>query len=305
MALEFRRVEPGDLAAVRAAVDPARSLEAWRWAYAENPGGSAGYAAFDGGAVVAHVGLISRRVWAAGKERGFAELTDLHEARPGHLALCAKALLEERGGPKGDTVVYGWPEGPAAGIATRLLGFETIRTETLLVREVGPGPAASEEVEALERCDEQLRWLFDRCAGELGALTIRDAAWMNWRYVDRPDRSYELLGVRDDEGVLRGVAVLAPRSKALALVDWLVPSDEPDVGERLLRAALASARRAGVEALETVLVPESPWFARAQAWGFRVRPARRFLLAKSFVRKLDDLWLRESWWTTLGDSQDP
>ncbi len=99
--------------------------------------------------------------------------------------------------------------------------------------------------------------------------------------------------------LLGGSAGTEDAREEWAIVDWLVPPAEPEVGELLLRAAVARAH--GARRLVLRLPPWSPWFGVFQVWGFLVAPARRFLLVKSFLRKLDDLWLRDSWWTTLSD----
>jgi hypothetical protein len=292
----FREIAPGEASSVRA--DGA-------WAYGANPAGSRAFAAFEGERLVAHCGAIGQRVWAGGRERRFAQLVDLVEERPGHLALVARGLVDEVGGPKDTVVLYGWPGPAEARIAERLLGFETVRTETRLVRTTGNGvPDVPADVEELERFDEQARWLFDRCAGDFGASAIRDAAFLDWRFVDRPGRTYRRLAVRDPEGVLRGYAVLDLEREDARLVDWLVPPEEPEVGEALVFGSLATARAAGRPSLATRLPPWSPWFERLQRWGFRAHRDEDFLLARGFTRRFDDLWLREQWWTTLADDLD-
>ncbi len=296
MALTFRELRPDDRFPSE---DPA-----FRWRAERNPAGTITLGAFEGEEPRAACSLVLHDLWAAGKERKFGELIELRGGP--ELILCVRGLLEEHGHPKAATVVYAWPSAAHGRMLERMQRFETVRSETWLKRDVSRAPAAAEtepSVETLSAFDEQARWLFDRCAGAFGAAVVRDAAFLNWRFDDDAGVSFLRLGVRDGEGILRGYAVLEarPTEGEVRLVDWLVPADEPEVGERLQVAASAAARAAGAHTLATVLVPWSPWFTRFQTWGYRVEPARSFLLAKSSVRKLDDLWLRDGWWTTLAD----
>jgi hypothetical protein len=188
-----------------------------------------------------------------------------------------------------------------------VLDYEVVRTQCVLSREPGQGtrelPAG---VELLGRFDHQARWLWDRCCVTFGASTIRDDAFLNWRFVERPEHEYRIFGVRDDEGVLRGYAVYRQgewlEANAGLICDWLVPPDEPEVGELLLRAVLAQARDDGVATVTNLLVDWSPWFDAFQRWGFRVVDADTFVFGRHFARKFDMLWLRDHWWYTLADS---
>ena len=125
-------------------------------------------------------------------------------------------------------------------IGKTFLRYEVVRTQTVLAREPDPAGEAPPEVERLERFDHQARWLYDRCAGAFGASTIRDAEYLNWRFVENPFHDYTLYGVRDAQGVLRGYAVYRLADWKLprmgVIVDWLVPPGErpwPLHGRRL------------------------------------------------------------------------
>jgi hypothetical protein len=181
-----------------------------------------------------------------------------------------------------------------------------VRTQTVLAREPDTRASAPAEVERLGRFDAEVRALYERCARDWGASAIRDERWLNWRFVENPFHEYVLLGVRDGAGRLRGMAVYRfgdwklPRMGII--VDWLVPPDEPEVGELLRRAidARASAERAGSVAL---FLPEwSPWFERFQDWGFLVWPTDYYMVGRTHHPPLTMRWLRENWWYQLADS---
>lgn len=292
-----------------------RTEAEWSWLFRDNPAGRRIFVALHEGNVVAQYAAAPYRVLVRGKERVFAHIVDSmahpdHRAglkRPGLFVQTALPFFEAYGGKNKDLVHYGWPNEKAWRIGSRYLGYAPVRTQTVLVRESGEGEVELPEgVEVVERFDEQARWLYDRCAGEWGVSAIRDDAFLNWRFVANPFHDYEVFGVRDGAGVLRGYAVVRfggwqVRDMGL-IVDWLVPPDEPEVGELLDRAVLARARSQGAVAVGLWLPDWSPWFGRFQARGYVVRPTDYYHGARSFHPRYDPLWLRDNWWYTLADS---
>lgn len=292
-----------------------RTLVQWEWCFRRNPAGTRIFVAACGDQVVAQFAGFPLRVWMAGSERTFVHMQDsfVHPAhrgglkRPGLHARTALAFFEHFGGSDKDLAHYGLPIESAWRIGSAELGYEMVRTQHVLARETAPGPSELPPgVERLARFDHQARWLYDRCAGAWGASAIRDAAFLNWRLCDHPSRDYECLGVRDAAGVLRGYAAYRRGRWVLPdmglLADWLVPPDEPEVGELLLAALEACARRDGVAALAGILPEWSPWFERFQARGWLVHPSEYVMAVHHFVPRWDALWLRENWWYQLLDT---
>jgi len=290
------------------------SLERLRWIHEQAPAECRSLLLWDGERVAGHFGLAPQRVWMDGREVLFSQLAHcfclpeygLGLSHRSNFVQLAEAFFEAHGGPQGDLCYYGLPSYGEWRIGKKVLGYESLRLEGLLECATSEGPSELPEgVESMERFDHQARWLWDRCASEFGALGIRDDAFLNWRFSEHPEASYEFLGVRDAEGVLRGYAVYGMGSwqgRECALIhDWLVPEAEPQVAEKLHAGALALARRDGQTHLATLLPERSHWYTTFQTWGHRVRPAETFTLAKVFQRKFNVLWLRDNWWYTLAD----
>ncbi|MCB9915887.1 MAG: hypothetical protein H6828_12220 [Planctomycetes bacterium] len=272
----------------------------------------------DGEVAAAYLGRATS-TWFAGERRAFVQSVDsmvdpAHRAglkRPGLFVELARAYFAHYGAAGGDAVHYGWPVEEAWRLGERFLDYALLREELVLVRELGGDDDAGDaapvvgalDVDALE---PDLAWLWDRCAPRWGAATLRDAAWARWRFAEHPTTRYRLRGARDAAGVLRGFAALRASAwswpGAHALVDWLVPDEEPDVFDALERDARALARAAGAARLVTLVPPWSGAFARFQALGWRVRLAPYRCAARSFDRRCDLAWLRAHWWTTLADS---
>jgi Acetyltransferase (GNAT) domain len=292
-----------------------RTLEQWNWAFGRNPAGFRIWLALHEGLVVAQYAALPYRVNLRGETRHFAQIVDsmVHPAhraglkRPGLFVQTALPFFAAYGDPHKDVVHYGWPIEEAWRIGKTFLDYEIVRTQTILGRAAGPGPTELPEgVERIERFDEQARWLYDRCSGPWGASTIRDDAFLNWRFVEHAWNRYEIYGVRDASGILRGYAVWRQadwvRPNMGVVVDWLVPPEEPEVGEKLHAALLARARAGGAQALAALFPEWSPWFARFQEQGWRVHPTHYFMVARNFIPRYDMLWLRDHWWYQLADT---
>lgn len=292
-----------------------RTLEQWRWAFERNPAGRRVWVAVCEGRVVAQYAALPARVLIGGRTTHFAQIVDsmVHPAhraglkRPGLFVQTALPFFEAYGGPDKDLVHYGWPIEEAWRIGKTFLDYEIVRTQNFLARAPGAGerelPAG---VERIERFDHQAQWLYERCCGTWGASAIRDAAFLNWRVFEHPLHAYTVLGVRDAAGVLRGYAIYRRASWILpdmaVLVDWLVPPEEPEVGELLHRGLLALARADGAPVTAAIFPEWSPWFERFQDWGWLVHPSDYFMVARNFVPRFDMLWLRDHWWYQLVDT---
>jgi len=323
MALAIRPLELGDAPEVLRShnevfasgesTTPPRSEVLWQWTYERNPAGRRAFVALDGERVVAHFAALPVRTLLAGREVVFAQGIDSF-ALPSHRGAAggnafvrtARAFFETYGG-SADALYYGWPSERAWRLGKRALGYEAVRTQMALVRPLGAGarePAL--EIERLLELDHQVQWLFERCAPELGAAAVRDARSLSWRFLDHPEASYELLGARDERGILRGLAAYRAGTGPFAglgcVVDWLVPSSEGEVGEALLTSLERCARRDGMSALAMWLPESSRWFAQLQERGFLVHPTPWRLAVASFTPRLDAEWMRTGWWSTLADS---
>ncbi len=330
--LTLRALQPGDEQAVRSTFAQAfgeeRSSARWRWAFRDNPAGTRAFLALDADSVVAQFAALPARTLVLGEEQSCAQVVDsmLHPdwrrglTRRGPFVRTAEAFFDAHGArpdhPRGERVYYGWPIDANRRLGERLLGYERAGRQLVLVAGLGgldSGLLTDElRLHRIERFDHQARWLFERCAAEWALATVRDATYLDWRYVARPDVGYRRLGVFDREGLLRGLAVTRlaggehralGAGEGLALVcEWLVPVAEEDVGRFLLDALARDAVSAGAHALALFLPGWSPWFTRFQASGFRARATPWDLVVRSFDRRIDAELLRAGFWLQLGDS---
>lgn len=299
----------------------ARTRAHWRWAYGAafgdaDPLAGRSWIARRGGRVVAHLGARPVRTWWAGRERVLLQLTDacsdpgerLGLRRRGTFVSLARGLLEDAH-RRGEALAFAWPLEGARRIAERLLGFERVREEWVLVGEAQrlAGLAPPESAAAPAPLDRRVRWLWERCAGGWGASAVRDADLLRRRYLECPGVRYELLSLPDARGNLAALAVLRispwELADALPIAEWLVPTEERGAARALLAACARRALALGTNEIALSVPEHSPWFEILQELSFLVHPAPLALVGLPLDPALDLDLLREGWWHGLGDSE--
>jgi len=311
--------EPGIIATFNAAFgenDPnfvPRTREEWDWAFARNPAGQRIWVAESEGVIAAQCAALPYRVLIDGKPSSFTQGVDsmVHPdhrrglRRPGLYVETARPFFEQFGGLGGDILHYGWPVEPAWRIGRTFLGYEIVRTQTIHFCEPGAGThEIPREVVRLSRFDEDVGALYRRCQTQWGASVVRDPAYLNWRFVEKPRVRYHLFGVRGAGG-LSGYAIYRraewPVPGTALVMDWLVPAEEPEVGELLREALLAQARADGARVVLAVFPDWTPWNLRFQEWGWRVHSSDYLLIGIIQDPRYDTWWLREHWWYQLAE----
>lgn len=312
----WRREEPAELAAFahglagQAPRFRPTSAAAWDWAFRHNPAGTRLFLGRRAGRVVAAFGALPLRVRAFGEARTFDALLDggLAPGEPeSSLLACAEAFVALHGGPQQEDMLhYGWPTGRERTFLKQHLGHELVQASALLLRALDGGPrtlpAGLEEVAHFGAAADAL---YLACAPAWGTSTVRDAAFLDWRFAANPFRSYHPLVVRGADG-LRGLAVWRSAPELHPglglLMEWLVRPDDHEAAELLLAGAAAAARAAGDVALGAAVPEWSPWSLFLQERGFLHHPSEHLLHARGSLSRFDMLYLREHWWTTPADA---
>jgi hypothetical protein len=139
---------------------------------------------------------------------------------------------------------------------------------------------------------------------------VRDASYLNWKYVSQPGQDFLRLEILEGDAV-KAVCVLmfrepdeAYRYRRAFLVDLVVPlSDGRLVGE-LIQTACAAAAERGADSLLCLHVGK-PLTIALRDHGFALRTPERYLLVDPGPLTgpaLDRVLSAESWFVTQGDS---
>ena len=168
--------------------------------------------------------------------------------------------------------------GPAAWLyALWLWAFSRSRPipPTISSRRKGGDDLSIREIESF---DERFDRFWQAAAADFPIAVVRDAAYLNWRYVERPASPYHALAA-ERGGALAGWAVLSTRDAAEARVavvtELLAAPGENEAGPALLAECERLARSLGCAQLQAWLLPHHDRYRRMfAAAGFVFRPAR-------------------------------
>ncbi len=132
------------------------------------------------------------------------------------------------------------------------------------------------ETTVVRSADMAFDHIWERCRSEWMFSTVRDSAWINWRFLCAPSRAYEVTVARR-AGVPTGYAVhsfvgTADRRHAY-LADLLVSRSDSASRDSLLREVIELAQRARAESLSTLAIPGTPLFRQLRRLGFFPRHA--------------------------------
>lgn len=299
---------------------PPRSMEHWRWKFGDNPAGVIQHvvAEHETAGVIGGYAGIPVRIWSEQRPQLAAQGVDLmvlpewrrSGRKPGLFVHLGWKFHELYCGAEDGKVLftYGWPV-PAWRMGQRYLGYWNIRDWDFVFREVDGHPEraapADLETRPVERYGEDVDALFESLKPSLGLALIRDARYLNWRYADRPDRTYTLYECRErGSGALRGICVYTVadfvRPNTGYLVDWLAAADDEAATTSMVATLEGRARADGVGILASVWNHGDPRFLLFQRLGFLVRGTPYFLVLASF--KYDTMYYRDQWYFTMGDS---
>lgn len=237
------------------------SAEHWHWKYGRGPGRA--LALFENGDMVAHYGGLTRDLRVLGQPLRGCQVCDVMVAprarrslaRRGPMYRIAATFLETQiGWALPHAVGYGFPSARHQGAADRMKLYEAVDRLVQLSWPASaadpPPPVVLQELGRPGRCltagdRRRVDRLWQAMARSMTdvALGVRDADWLQWRYLERPGVDYEVLLVRSRWWRRPlGVVVLRRRDDVLELMDLVAP---PEHFALLLAAARARAAQAG------------------------------------------------------------
>jgi hypothetical protein len=327
----IRGYEPGDetriLELFARAFHQSRGLPHWRWKYRECPYGELAISlAVDGeGRAMAHyagypvpffrasgdpqatmiayqIGDTMTRPEARGIGR---RSTSLLARTAGHFyaRFCAGRVAFN----------YGFNVGGIQRFSVRQLRADRVESVPFRVREL-PAPwrapglwrrvAGGFTVGAVEAVDPGWDAFFARVAPAYGFLVRRDARYLGWRYLARPDVPYLVLAARRRRALI-GWSVFARRDEALVWGDALVDPAHADAAGLLLAAAAAHPMARGARRVQGWFSSRPAWFASLlDGLGFRTEPEPQDLGLMCVPWQAADAgaWMRRELYYTYGDS---
>jgi GNAT superfamily N-acetyltransferase len=305
--------------------------ERWEWTYLRNPvlpgGAPLIWLAREGEAVVGQYATMPVRLSVEGREIDAAWGTDVMVAPEGQRKGLGQRLFtawDEHVGASiglgltdashGVFKKLGWPDlGNVPRFVKRLTRAKDSGATQPLARLERAGRRIAArlhpiggDVRLAGRIDDRFTRLWERVAPRFAFIVRRDAAYMTWKYAERPQLGHAI-AVRERNGELAGYVVYRhvaePQGLVTLLVDFLAEPDDAETLQRLLRWVERDALAAGSQLVRvfTTCSAFHPTFRRA---GYEAGPPGMRLVAKINALQVPDDFYRsaERWHVTLGDS---
>jgi NAD(P)-dependent dehydrogenase (short-subunit alcohol dehydrogenase family) len=162
---------------------------------------------------------------------------------------------------------------------------------------------------AVDRFDDRHDGLWTEAALDLTCAVIRDASYLNWKYVEQPGQNLLRLELVGDGDRLLGVAVWMIQEadenysyRRAHLVDLVTRLSDADTLDSVLQSASAVAAEAGADSLTGMTTDTRLAKALARV-GFMRRDPSRFLLVDSHGLESGAVAAEgTNWFITQGDS---
>jgi hypothetical protein len=296
-----------------------RARRRFDWLYRDNPAGPGRVAILEAHApgrppeAVGLAGIAARAVRLGSEVRTAGLMADIAVDRAHRTILPALTLIRElrRAGLERHRLSYGFPNDRVVGIVTRAgcrtLGqtrrFAQVLRHGRYLRESLPAPFAALAGGALDlaraalvagrgvlsslqhrlewptRVDARFDQLWEEAAGAYPAIGVRDAAFVRWRFLERPAGPLPLAAlVRRDSGALDGYAVVAREGTAAQVCDLFA---RPPLLPLLLSSLAAALARQGAESISMRVCGTPAAAAALEALGFRERADKRTIILDS------------------------
>ncbi|MCK5013473.1 MAG: GNAT family N-acetyltransferase [Candidatus Omnitrophica bacterium] len=196
-----------------------RDLDNWYWKHTgNNPAGNATiYLMEHEGKIIVHFAAIPYRLRVLGKDvlgsHSIGSMVLPEYQGKGLIKFVADKLFEDIV-TKDMAFSYGFPNDLAYDLHKKLMGYsDVIMVDTLEKETRVDGPSGGKNVSAdfeflpITQFDHSVDALWDQGKDDYKISVIRDAAFLNWRYLERPDQKYHAFGVYENN-ILVGYVIL-------------------------------------------------------------------------------------------------
>ncbi len=201
------------------------------------------------------------------------------------------------------TVLKGKLPAPAAWAADLGLRASSVVRDFL-------GERSQFDVRPIERFGDRHDHLWANACLDLSCTVVRDASYLNWKYVDQPGQQFLRLDVTGADS-LRGVVVWMFREpdrhyryRRAFLVDLVAPLSDVPALEQIIKAACGAVAGQDVDSLLCHHI-DNRLTQALRGCGFHLRQPERFLLVDPGPlsgQSRDRVLSPESWFVTQGDS---
>lgn len=305
-----------------------RDLSHWYWKYRDNPYGAhfISLATDDNGTIAAHYGGYPLRLYNYISGSNPPEITTFHlcdkmtrkqfrSAGFGASSLLARTFMHFKETFARD-IPFGYGFGTHHSLRFGLMFLNYAEIENIAYRRVNPQQLyvkktgrlreliADIKVNEVNEIDDSWTDFFYSAAPYYGCLIKRDAAYLKWRYLKRPDRKYLIISVRN-RARLVGWTVFFREANKVVWGDAMFMQKDSDCLNSIFSYIQRHPILEGADFIECWF-PNRPhwWDVRLQEIGFRAEtePNDLRLTGPIFNDQKAPEILKNNFYYTIGDS---
>lgn len=295
-----------------------RDTANWKWKHrGNNPAGEAlVYVMEHEGKVIVHFAVVPYKIRFFGQDvlasHSIGSMVAPEWQGKGLIKFVADKLFEDAV-KRGITMSWGFPNNLAYDLHKKLMGYSDVAQITTLERKT-PQSGAQDPVSAkllfssVKRFDSSADELWEKAKDIFDISVKRDAAYLNWRFLERPDQKYFAFGAYED-GKLRGYVILKlyRDDKILKghIIDILSLPDRDDIVHFLIEKALKYFSDSGTDIESSWLHGAARYSSILKGKGFEeVRPRPLICRLNFDKEKYQKALDGNSWYFTMGDTTE-
>lgn len=329
------------------------SLDFFNWLYYQNPAGdSCSQVIEDNGEIIAFWGIVPQRIWLSDHEEKAGQTTALMSEGTllGSTLYLAREIYKKLA--RNNIVLTFAFIGPNSSMILKQLNWEMIDIP-LLLRVVQPGVVlrylsnskkllkpfapllnrfsysldhifnllrakpyinSSIDVEEINHFDDEFNQLWNTVKQSIGISVIRDANYLNWRYVDKPKNNHRILIAKSKDNLQGYIVTKVEQRFGMrhgVILDILTIPEDSFTAFTLLKYAIKTMINEGVEVISALSLRDEYYFKFLRQCGFIPIPPKYFpqedyfgsrpvILDTKTDKKIDP----QNWYFTWGDHDD-
>ncbi len=297
-----------------------RNLDNWYWKYAgNNPAGRAIiYVMENEHKIIVHFAVVPYRLRVFGEDvlgsHSIGSMVLPSYQGKGLIKFVADRLFVEVS-QRNIIFSYGFPNLLAHDLHKKLMGYSDVMAISTWekqtnandqpIRKIG---TSRFEFLAIQKFDKSVDALWDQVKDEHKIAVIRDAAYLNWRYLERPDQKYYAFGLYEAD-TLTGYVILKLYQDAAVLKGHIIDIMSLPGRDDIALALLEGSEGFFVEHQTNI---QSAWIVGSRLYhdllsqkGFVLLRPRPFICRINLDKeKYQDVLNGEDWYFTMGDTTE-
>ena len=292
-----------------------RKMEVWRWIYTESPHGALIMLGLtDKEELAAQYACTIHSAICAGQTISIGHIRDVFSmpayrsgARKGVFVQTYLAFLAAWTGAEQLQMLYGFPSQRPyrlGRLVMQYLPFSDVAYYFYRMPQLPPQYQALGIIQSPERCGEEFDRLWNARAHQYSFAVCRTAKFLNWRFIDNPDKKYWIWAFSAflSPDIL-GYVVLTANNAQVQLVDFCFP-EEQQLAISFWLQVLDILRWKGVKSIETWCAMSQSSHHFFQTAGFKQLQHTDTIIPvfRSFYSDLDETWVDKNFHYTMADS---